>query len=64
MLVNKHKIEFVFTTDDDEVVLSMPEDLITIKPKISVELTYKEIKEALESDKDWIETDSYEFETK
>ena len=64
MLVNKHKIEFVFTTDDDEVVLSMPDDLITIKPKISVELTYKEIKEALESDKDWIETDSYEFETK
>ena len=64
MLVNKHKIEFVFTTDDDEVVLSMPEDLITIKPKISVELTYKEIKEALESDKDWIETDSYEFNDK
>lgn len=64
MLVNKHKIEFVFTTDDDEVVLSMPEDLITIKPKISVELTYKEIKEALESDKDWIETDFYEFNDK
>ena len=64
MLVNKHKIEFVFTTDDDEVVLSMPDDLITIKPKISVELTYKEIKEALESDKDWIETDFYEFNYK
>lgn len=64
MLVNKHKIEFVFTTDDDEVVLAMPDDLITIKPKISVELTYKEIKEALESDKDWIETDFYEFQDK
>ena len=64
MLINKNKIEFVFKTDNDEVVISMPDDLITIRPKISVDLTYKEIKEAMESDKEWIETDSYEFETK
>lgn len=64
MLINKNKIEFVFKTDSDEVVISMPDDLITIRPKISVDLTYKEIKEALESDKEWIETDFYEFQDK
>ena len=63
MLINKNKIEFVFKTDD-VVVISMPDDLISVHPKISVDLTYKEIKEELESGKEWIETDFYEFETK
>jgi hypothetical protein len=63
MLLNKNKIEFVYTTEE-QVIISMPDDLITVNPKVSVDLTYKEIKEELESDKEWIETDYYEFETK
>jgi hypothetical protein len=65
MLINKNKIEFIFISiDSDLVVISMPDDLITVKPKISAESTYKELKEAIESDKEWIETDFYEFQDK